>query len=601
MDLSKEKIMAKACGELPGKFFSFICFFLRDFKTAAVICALLAILAGFWGPFNSLLIKEVIDLLPQTQHGEISVLFLPASLIVINFIIFDNFTWRGTMYIRSKYVPIIINRMVSKCMDHILKQPDEFFQNNLTGKLAKQITNLSDGAEALFSSISLNFLRGASLLIAAMVTAYFANPVFCLILVIWFVLFAWGSIFMSKKLVHLSDAQALAESKVVGELVDTVSNQSNVRIFSNRAFESTRIAPYLKRQQHTYGSKYFYFMIMHSIQGGMIAIMMGFTIYFLIKLHAQDLVTAGDFALILGLAMETGHMMWFTMSHIDEYNKVLGKCKQSLSSLTKPLSIKDKVNAVELKCPRGRIRFSKVKFQYQDSQVLFHNKCIDINAGEKVGLVGHSGAGKSTFVNLIMRFYDVTDGSILIDGTDVRDVTQESLRKNIAMIPQDPVLFQRSLMENISYGNTKVGADQVIDAAKKAHAHEFISKLPQGYDALVGERGVKLSGGQRQRIAIARAILKGAPILILDEATSQLDSISEAMIQESLWELMQGKTTIVIAHRLSTLLKMDRILVFRDGMIVEDGPHRELLLKSKLYKELWDAQVGGFLGDRTSH
>ena len=211
---------------------------------------------------------------------------------------------------------------------------------------------------------------------------------------------------------------------------------------------------------------------------------------------------------------------------------------------------------------------------------------------------GYSGGGKSTFVNLIMRLYDVTDGAILVDDQDIRDVTQDSLRTSIAMIPQDPSLFQRSLMENIRYGRIDASDKEVIEAAKKAHAHEFITKLSQEYDSLVGERGVKLSGGQRQRISIARAILKNAPILILDEATSQLDSVTERGIQESLWELMQDKTTLVIAHRLSTLLHVDRILVFDQGIIVEDGAHEELLANNGLYRTLWGTQVGGFLQDK---
>ena len=228
---------------------------------------------------------------------------------------------------------------------------------------------------------------------------------------------------------------------------------------------------------------------------------------------------------------------------------------------------------------------------------LFEKESVSIEAGQKVGLVGYSGSGKSTFVNLILRLYDVKNGSILIDDQDIKNVTQSSLRNSIAMIPQDPSLFHRSLMENIRYGSMSATDEDVVLAAKKAHAHEFISALPQKYDSLVGDKGVKLSGGQRQRIAIARATLKNAPILILDEATSQLDSVTENLIQESLLELMKNKTTIVIAHRLSTLLHMDRILVFDKGKIVEDGTHSELFAKSGLYKHLWDAQVGGFLGD----
>jgi len=261
------------------------------------------------------------------------------------------------------------------------------------------------------------------------------------------------------------------------------------------------------------------------------------------------------------------------------------------------LEIQDKPNAITLNCTQGQITFNQVKFHYKSTEPLFQNKSIEIQAGQKVGLVGYSGSGKSTFVNLILRLYDVTDGAILIDGQDIRDVTQDSLRENIAMIPQDPSLFHRSLMENIRYGRIDTTDEEVIEAAKKAHAHGFIEKLQQGYGSLVGERGVKLSGGQRQRIAIARAILKNAPILILDEATSQLDSVTENLIQESLWKLMQNKTTIVIAHRLSTLLHMDRILVFDKGKIVEDGTHSDLLARGGVYKNLWDAQVGGFLDD----
>ena len=258
-----------------------------------------------------------------------------------------------------------------------------------------------------------------------------------------------------------------------------------------------------------------------------------------------------------------------------------------------PLEILDKPDAVILKCNRGQITFNNVKFHYKGTEPLFQNKSIEIKAGQKVGLVGYSGGGKSTFVNLILRLYDITDGAILIDGQDIRDVTQDSLRSSIALIPQDPSLFYRSLMDNIRYGRIDATDEEVISAAKKAHAHEFITKLSKIYDSLVGERGAQLSGGQRQRIAIARAILKNAPILILDEASSQLDSPTESLIQESLWDLSQNKTTLVIAHRLSTLLNMDRILVFDQGVIVEDGTHTELLSLNGLYRKLWDSQVGG--------
>ncbi len=582
---------------LPKTLFPFIWHFLREYKTAVIFYIMLAIVAGFWGPFNSMLIKQVINLLPSVSGGDISILIVPAILIVINFIVFDNFTWRGLTYIRAKFIPVIINRIIGESMDHVLGKSHQFYQDNLSGKTSKQITNLADGIEKLTSSVASNFLRGASLLLAAIGASYFVNPIFCFILASWFILFASLSILMSKKLVRLADSQASAESIVVGELVDSLSNHSNVRIFSRQSFENSRMTPFLNKQQKAYTATNLYALIMHSIQGGLIAIMMACSCYFLVILYSKNLVTIGDFALILGLSMETGHMMWYTMSEVDEFNKAVGRCKQSLMSLMLPLEILDKPSATVLNCTHGKITFDKVKFHYKGTEPLFQNKSIDIKAGQKVGLVGYSGGGKSTFVNLILRLYDVTDGAILIDGQDIRDVTQDSLRASIAMIPQDPSLFHRSLMDNIRYGRIDATDEEVIEAAKKAHAHEFITKLSQEYDSLVGERGVKLSGGQRQRISIARAILKNSPILILDEATSQLDSVTENIIQDSLWALMQDKTTIVIAHRLSTLLHMDRIIVFDQGVIVEDGTHAELLASNGLYRNLWDAQVGGFLGD----
>ncbi len=402
---------------------------------------------------------------------------------------------------------------------------------------------------------------------------------------------------MSKRLVNLADNHAKNESNLSGQLVDVISNNSNVRIFAHKNFELTRTDTFLSSLLNAFKKKEGFLVVLYSVQGAMIAIMMGFSTYFLVHFYSLGLVSIGDFALILGLSMELGHIIWYTMSRVDDFNQAYGKCKQSLMALMLPLEIEDKINAVSLKCHHGKITFDRVKFHYKDTEPLFQNKSIRIEAGQKVGLVGYSGSGKSTFVNLILRLYDITDGAILIDNQDIRDCTQDSLRENIAMIPQDPALFHRSLFDNIRYGKIEASDEAVISAAKKAHAHEFIIQLPKGYHSLVGERGIKLSGGQRQRIAIARAILKNAPILILDEATSQLDSITENLIQESLWELMQNKTTLVIAHRLSTLLHMDRVLVFDKGKIIEDGTHHTLLANNGLYKKLWNAQVGGFLGD----
>ena len=273
----------------------------------------------------------------------------------------------------------------------------------------------------------------------------------------------------------------------------------------------------------------------------------------------------------------------------------LGRSKQALSLISEKHEITDSQRAKSLVLTEGRIEFENVSFHYDQAEALFHNKSVIITKGQKIGLIGLSGSGKSTFVNLILRLFDLESGCIYIDGQNIQKVTQKSLRENIAMIPQDISLFYRTIMENIRYGRIEASDAEVISASKQAQCHEFIMQMKDDYQSLVGERGIKLSGGQRQRIAIARAILKNAPILILDEATSALDSLTESFIQDSLKRLMTGRTVIVVAHRLSTLSAMDRILVFDAGAIIEDGTHEELIRADGHYSRMWKMQAGGFL------
>ena len=379
------------------------------------------------------------------------------------------------------------------------------------------------------------------------------------------------------------------------------------KTFGERFYEANQLTAKLDKYVAADQKRDWYFLWMFTFQGLSFVIYQSICLVWLIYGFRDGKITAGDFALIITINIHIINSLWTLSKDISKYADTLGNIHQGLSIVYMPLEICDKAAAKNLVITQGEISFTNVEFNYANTDPLFKNKNIIIPSGQKVGLVGYSGSGKTTFVNLILRIFDVTSGKITIDNQDIRHVTQASLRNNIGMIPQDPSLFHRILMENIRYAKPDATDLEVITAAKKAAAHDFIKKLPNGYNALAGERGVKLSGGQRQRIAIARAILKNAPILILDEATSQLDSITESEIQNSLLELMQtvtnnshqnlAKTVLVVAHRLSTLLYMDRILVFNQGKIVEDGSHAELLANDGMYKILWNAQIGGLLPD----
>ncbi len=495
-------------------------------------------------------------------------------------------------------VPNLHKKINDSSFEVLLGKSHHYYQNNFSGSLGNKVNNLVDNIPDMIKIIVEVFLHNFLSLSIAIYILWTVNANFAIAMLIWAALFIISSLTFLKRLVHLSTAFSEYGSIITGKMVDIFSNILSVRLFARNNTERLSLSTTCKEAtllEQKIGWVYF---VIFCIYGFSYVIVQGFNLYFLIKGRQQGTITVGDFALVMGINTTIVGVLWYLTQNLARFIRLWGKITEGLQAILVIPEIQDKLGAQPLIVQKGEIKFDKVHFQYKGTESIFQNKTVTIKPGQKVGLVGYSGGGKSTFVNLILRLYDVTSGRILIDNQDIRDVKQDHLRENIGMIPQDPSLFHRTLIENIRYGKIDASDDEVIEAAKRAHAHEFISKLPQGYDSLVGERGVKLSGGQRQRIAIARAILKNAPILILDEATSQLDSITESNIQESLWELMQNKTTIVIAHRLSTLLHMDRILVFDQGKIVEDGTHQKLLDKNGMYKTLWDAQVGGFLPDK---
>jgi len=563
-----------------------------------------AVVSGLFNLVFSTLLKIIIDSVEiKTTSAQAATslpsIFWPSIGFILNFE-FHNLLWRIMNCINYKVQPLIKNAIIKETFDYVMRHSHQFFQDQMAGKISNNISVLAASIERAVHDLSRHIIRGVVMMCSAFIALYWVHPYFYWCFLIWAILFSAGSFWGSYKSISLVDFLASTESAVSGNIVDSVSNTQNVRYFSAFNFESSYLVNLLLAMRKAFRVKEKFMIIYWSMQGISQTIMLGVMMYLLVDLRQQGLVSPGDFALILTLSVEVGFIAWWTMEQIDHFNDTVGKCNQSLKALLLPLDLIDAPDAKDIIITKGEIQFDHVDFTYKGTRPLFKNKSIRIAPGQRIGLVGYSGGGKTTFVNLILRLYDVDSGRILIDGQDIAMITQDSLRANIGMIPQDSSLFHRTLVENIRYGRTDATDEEVIDAAKRAHAHDFIEKLPDGYASLVGERGIKLSGGQRQRIAIARAMLKNAPILILDEATSALDSVTEHLIQESLWNLMHGKTSLVIAHRLSTLLHMDRILVFDQGEIVEDGTHNELLEKSGLYKTLWDAQVGGFLGDGTS-
>ncbi len=422
------------------------------------------------------------------------------------------------------------------------------------------------------------------------------NAFLALIVGIWIVVHSLLCWIFTLKCTEYSHLHGEARSTLVGKIVDSLTNNFVVNLFFRFRFEKEQIALYQKEERNANHAAQVYSMKMWTSLGAVFVLEVFTLTWFMFSYWMDGKITTGELVQLFYTIWNISMVIWVVADKAPEVFQAIGIAKQALSVMQDPQDILDPPHAQGLLVKQGEIVFENVSFGYGEKKI-FQDKNLHIGAGEKVGLVGYSGAGKSTFVNLILRFFSVEKGRILIDGQDIASVTLESLRNQIALIPQDPILFHRSLEDNIRYGRVDASEQEVIEAAKLAHCDEFIKQCPGGYKALVGERGTKLSGGEKQRIAIARAMLFKSPILILDEATSALDSVTEKYIQDSLEKLMANRTTIVVAHRLSTLSKMDRILVFDQGKIIEQGSHQELLNKNGHYAHMWQMQAGGFLPD----
>jgi len=474
----------------------------------------------------------------------------------------------------------------------------EYFSNRFAGSLANKISHAANGMKDLVEFILWKIGEFIISMIASLSIAFYVSPIIGGIFLTWvLIVAAYNAYFGMKRIALAGSAQAL-ETRLNGSTVDMLNNISAVQEFGRKDFEHQRLAD-LSVERRVVGLRNWHFGERILTANSIVQSVFGAVMVFVaINLARMGLISVGDIVFVMTMIFRTRDHMMFIGSHLHHVGELWGEIQDSLEEIIEPHDIVDMSGATPLSVTEGEISFEGVTFGYgKEENEVIRNFTLDISTRQKVGVVGRSGAGKSTLIKLLLRHYEVSKGSITIDGQSIATVTQDSLRKSIAVVPQEPLLFHRSLRENIAYGDPNASDGSINDAASRAHADVFIAKLPHGYDTLVGERGVKLSGGERQRIAIARAILKDAPILILDEATSALDSESEVAIQKALHKLMEGKTVIAIAHRLSTLREMDRIIVMEEGRIIEDGTHAELLVKRGIYSELWNHQAGGFILD----
>ena len=519
-------------------------------------------------------------------------LWLTGATWVVMIILFRLSEW-----VQADVLPQLQADLRMASFHYTQRHSHRYFSDHFAGSVANKIADMPRAAFALFMWLSWRVVATGSVFLATLALMATVQPMFSLVVLVWVVVQNLIAYALARKIAAYSEKHSEERSTLNGKIVDVLTNIASVRMFARHDHEHGYVGKQQEAERSLNRRMSRAILYMRCLIEVPTTLMLGFTMYLLVVYWQAGEVGTGDFAYVFWAIFSLMHWNWQFSNDLPTFFSELGVMRQAWTVISPEHEVADAPGAPALKVTKGEIVFDKVNFHYRPEYNIFSDKSLTISGGEKVGLVGFSGSGKTTFVHLIQRFFDVESGRILIDGQDIALTTQDSLHAQIAMIPQDTSLFHRTLMENIRYGRLDASDDEVIEASKRADCHTFIMRLPEAYESLVGERGVKLSGGQRQRIAIARAILKNAPILVLDEATSALDSSTEKAIKESLAQLMRGRTTIVIAHRLSTLADMDRILVFDEGHIVEEGSHAQLLNAGGHYAKLWNLQAGGFLPD----
>ncbi len=566
---------------------------------SATVAMLEVALFGFLG--------ELVDLFAQYNRedflSENKWTLIVMGLTVVVFI--PLFVLLRSLFSRQSLMGNYPMRIRWQAHRYLLGQSLSFFHNEFAGRVATKVMQTALSVRETVTKVLDLLVYVSVYFISVVVLVMSTDWRLAMPLVIWLLVYLGILRVLVPKLKEVSQKQADARSLMTGRIVDSYTNITTVKLFSH----SRREADYAKESMDGFLKTVYPQMRLVTVLEFCVEMANAILIFAVgamsVYLWLHNSVSPGDIAIAISLCLRLNGMSHWIMWEVSGLFENLGTVQDGMNTLAKPISVKDMPEAPPVSVSKGEIIFDKVDFSYAGANNLpikvFDKLNVNIKAGEKVGLVGRSGAGKSTLVNLLMRFYDIQHGSIAIDGRKIDEVAQESLRANISMVTQDTALMHRSVRDNILYGRTDASEEDMIQAAKQAEAHEFIQSLTDskgrtGYDAHVGERGVKLSGGQRQRIAIARVLLKDAPVLVLDEATSALDSEVEAAIQTCLDTVMEGKTVLAIAHRLSTIAQMDRLLVLDKGQIVEEGTHSELIAYNGIYAKLWAHQTGGFIG-----
>ncbi len=598
--------LPEAVPDLPDRLVPFMWYFLRQARPQIAFMTVVMLAASSMEAYQYYFIKVMVDAFGQAHDGAQleRILLWPMTAFIVLCLILQPVLARYGQWLMANIRPAFTNLVRRQLALYMHNHSYGYFQDDFAGRLSSKVIETPSAISTIVETMVGPI--GFATMTAAVSFALFAHSywLFAALTIVWI-----GAYVLLLRLfiphIHEASKHAYDQSSVIrGKFVDTLTNILTVKLFARRQHEDAYLLQSLgeqvKRSQK----------MMHTVNGMQIWLEV-LSVLFIAGAFAASVIgwmngkiTAGDVAMALPLAMRLMNMSWWMSQVFTGLFENFGQVQEGMETITVRHSVTDAAGAPDIDVTAGRVTFSHVDFAYGATPVL-RDFNLDIPPGQKVGLIGPSGAGKSTLVQLLLRLYDIQGGTIAIDGQSIAAVRQDSLRAAIGVIPQTTDLLHRSIRDNIRYGRLDASDEAVRDAAMRAYADDFIAGLKDkkdraGYEAFAGERGVKLSGGQRQRIAIARAILKNAPILILDEATSALDSESEKLIQDSLRDLMRGKTVIAIAHRLSTIAHMDRLIVLDRGRIVEDGSHADLLARGGLYAKLWNLQSGGFLRDRAA-